>query len=216
MTRPFTVHDVDQRSSEWHQLRAGLLTASVAGEMMARIKSGEAAARRDLRTRLVCERLTGRPQEDTYVSRDTQRGIDEEPMGLAQYELSSSVLVRPVGFVKHDSLPCGYSPDGVIGDFDGLLELKCPRPSNHLKYLRVGALPSEYQWQVIHALWLTGAAWCDFASYCEQFPESLRLFVTRVHARDVDLAAYELNVRTFLGEVDKEVAEVLAMGGVAA
>lgn len=58
--------------------RVGLLTASCAGDMMATIKSGEAAARRDLRVRLVVERLTGVSQEDGFINAAMQRGIDKE------------------------------------------------------------------------------------------------------------------------------------------
>src|SRR5688500_8134096 len=50
-----TIHDVDQRSYEWFALRAGRLTGSCAADMLATLKGkAEAAARRDLRLRLVC------------------------------------------------------------------------------------------------------------------------------------------------------------------
>ena len=55
------VLDVAQRSPEWFAARCGRVTSTAAADMLATIKSGEAAARRDLRTRLVCERLTGIP-----------------------------------------------------------------------------------------------------------------------------------------------------------
>lgn len=213
MNRSFIVHDVDQRSEEWHALRAGRLTASSAADVFAMIKNGEAAKRRDLRTRMVVEQLTGQSQDDAFVSKDMQRGIDGEADALTEYELQTEQIVQQVGFISHVDLPCGYSPDGVIGDFVGLLELKCPRPANHLKNIRANGVPSEYMPQVLHALWMTGAEWCDFASYCAAFPEPLRLFRTRVMRDAVDLNAYELVVRAFLREVEKELAEVRAMVG---
>lgn len=205
------MHDVDQRSEAWHALRAGKLTASCAGDMMARIKSGEAAARRDLRTRIVCERLTGLPQEDAYLSRDMQRGIETEAEALAEYEIRADAIVQRVGFLTHPELPVGYSPDGVIGDYDGLLELKCPRAANHLKYLRGRELPVDYRYQVTHALWLTGARYCDFVSYCAQFPEPLRLFRVRVLPKAEELDSYEVMLRAFLAEVEREVEAVQAL-----
>jgi len=61
----FTIIDAPQRSPEWYAARCGRLTGSAAGDMLARLKgNGEAAARRDLRMRLVLEILTGLPQED--------------------------------------------------------------------------------------------------------------------------------------------------------
>ena len=47
-------------------------------------------------------------------------------------------------------------------------------------------------------------------------PEGLQLFVRRVGRAEVDISAYELAVRLFLGEVDRELAEVQALAGAAA
>ena len=47
------IHAIEQRSPEWFTVRAGKLTGSAAKDMLAEIKSGEAAARRDLRYKLV-------------------------------------------------------------------------------------------------------------------------------------------------------------------
>lgn len=212
---PFTVHDVEQRSEEWRQLRAGKLTASAAGDMMTfRKDKTEAAGRRDLRTQLVLEIITGQPQEDAFLGRDMTRGIELEAAATAAYELATDTTVRQVGFITHNVLPAGYSPDGVIGDLTkpgkfGLLELKCPRAANHLAYYLGKKLPSDWEWQCRHALWITGAPWIDFGSYCAQFPEGMRLFrAPRLYAKDVDLHAYEINLRSFLAEVDAEVAKV--------
>lgn len=210
--RPFIVHDVEQRSDAWRTLRAGRLCASLAGDMMATRKDKtEAAPRRDLRMQLVCEILTGQPQEDAFLSKDMTRGIESEAEAFAAYELDTCSVVQKVGFITHPELAAGYSPDGIVGDFDGCVELKCPRAANHLAYLRGKALPREYEYQVAHALWITGAPWCDFATYNAQFPEALRLFRVRVKRDEVALAAYEVMLRSFLAEVQREVEAVRAL-----
>lgn len=210
--RPFVVHDVDQRSEAWRKLRAGRLTASVAAKMFATRKDKtEAADRRDLRVQLVCEVLTGEPQEDAFLSKDMQRGIETEPEAFAAYELATSTVVQKVGFITHRELAAGCSPDGIIGDYEGGLELKCPRAANHLGYLRAGKLPAEYLYQVTHSLWLTGLPWWDFASYCAAFPEPLRLFRVRAMRDETAIASYELMLRAFLAEVEKEVEAVRAL-----
>jgi predicted phage-related endonuclease len=216
VSRPFILVDVEQRSPEWFAARAGRLTASSAGDMMARIKTGEAAARRDLRTKLVIERLTGIPQEDGFVSKDMQRGIDQEPAALAEYQIVTDAYVQAVGFLQHPTLMAGCSPDGTIEDFAGVLELKCPRPANHLECIRSKGLPSRYLPQVTHALWISGAQWCDFATYCADFPENIRLFRVRIQRDDAAIAAYELMAREFLAEVDREVEEVRGLAPVGA
>lgn len=196
----------DQRSTEWHAARLGKLTASSLGDAFATIKNGYAASRRNLRLRLVLERLTGRSQESGYTNAAMERGIQLEPDARAAYEVESGLLVDTVGFILHDELPTGASPDGLIAD-DGGVEIKCPGAAAHLDYLK-GEMPNDYRLQVVHSLWLTGRAWWDFASFNPDFPEPLRLKVARIHAADIDMDAHAAAVRGFLDEVEKDYAEV--------
>ena len=208
----FTVIDAPQRSQEWFKARAGRLTASNAKHITAFLKSGEeAAARRDYKMQLVTERLTGLPETDGYVNADMQRGIDLEPEAFAAYEAREGVLLTRVGFLAHDTLMAGGSPDGVVGNFEGLVEIKCPRPANHVRYLRTGLWP-EHSDQVLHLLWLTGAEWCDFVSYCPAMPERMRLFVDRRWRKGYDMPAWEAQVTKFLTEVDREEASLRGWG----
>jgi hypothetical protein len=186
--------------------RRGMLTASSLGDAFATTKSGYSTSRRNLRLRLVLERLTGKSQESGYTNAAMERGILLEPEARAAYEAESGLLVDTVGFIIHDELLTGASPDGLIGE-DGGLEIKCPGAAAHLDYLR-GEIPNDYKLQVIHSLWLTGRQWWDFTSYAPDFPERLRLKVQRIYAKDINLHAHELNVRLFLDEVDKELREV--------
>jgi len=208
--KPFVVHDVDQRSDAWYALRAGLVTGSCAAPILAVRKkgTGELAIRRDLRHRLVCERLTGVPLDRISSRSDAmQHGLDAEPDAVAAYEAHTGQIVQRVGFVSHLTLRAGCSPDGYVGDWDGIIEAKCPTSTTHLTYLQGfgNGIPEEYYAQLVHALWLTGASWADFVSYDPRFPEPLRLFVTRLERAWVDLAGYELAVRLFLDEVDADV-----------
>lgn len=214
MIRPFTIIDAEQRSAAWFAARAGRLTGSVASDMMAfnRDKT-EAAKRRDLRTRLALERLTGRPIEDDYLNADMKRGIELEPDALGAYEVATGNLVEPTGFLSHTTQLIGCSLDGHIGDFAGILELKCPRPANHLKYVRANVLPTEHRYQIVHNLLVSGAQWADFCSYAPDFPEQLRLFRVRVERDEKEIAAYSLLVDLFLKEVQKEYDEIQALAG---
>lgn len=205
-----------QRTPDWYQARVGKLTGSSANDMLATIKSGEAAARRDLRMRLVTERLTGQSQESGYVNEAMQRGIDLEPMAIAAYEAETGSLVRPVGFLAHAELLAGCSPDGDIDGFTGILEAKCPKSSTHLGYLRSRTVPSDYLRQITHNLWITGAQWCDFVSFDDRFVAPLHYVRIRIKREDVDLTAYELAAQLFLSEVEKELDAIQQMAGAAA
>ena len=202
----FTIHNVDQRTPEWFALRAGKLTGSVAKDVLASVKSGEAAARRDLRYRLVCERLTGLPQEDGFVNDAMQRGIDLEPKARAAYEGKTGQLVHESGFITLDGLHVGCSLDGHLSGFEALVSIKCPKTSTHLGYLKDREMPSTYYPQMWHECWVTGARNYIFVSYDDRLPERFRLFVADRKVTDDEVESYAAKAQQFLAEVDQELA----------
>ena len=213
------IHDCAQGTPEWFACRSGLLTASVAHVpfLAGKSKDKESTTRRDLRTQLALERIVGVSCAPEFSNSDTERGKALEAEALAAYEAHTGTLLSRVGFVSRDDIAIGCSPDGAVMPnaeaITGGVDAKCPRPSNHLAYLRDPAsLVSAYEAQIRHTLLTVGtAAWWDLASYCPVFPPASRLLVVRVDVRGVDLAAHELVVRQFLREVDKEEAEIRRM-----
>ena len=211
----FTLIDCEQRSDAWFQTRLGKLTGSVAADMLATIKSGEAAARRDLRLRLVCERLTGRSQDDGFINAAMQWGIDCEPQARMAYEVATDDLVRECGFCQHQTLAAGCSLDGYVGDFERLVSFKCPKSATHLRYLRAGVMPSEYVPQMLCELWITGASVYDFVSFDPRFPEPLQLWRIRVLRNEAAITEFAAKAHAFLDEVDRELEAVQTMANLA-
>ena len=205
-------YDMPQRSEEWFRVRCGKLTASDAGDMLAKGKGGEAVTRRDLRARLVAERLTGAPQGGVYVNEAMQRGIEAEPRAIAAYEARRGVLVDAVGFLGHDAWPTGCSPDGLVGE-DALVEIKCGKTATHIRYLRdPQVLVADYRAQLTHALWISGRDHIDIVSFDDRLPDRLALVMAELRRDEIDLAAHEAAVRTFLDEIDRDVASLLGWG----
>lgn len=205
------VHDCAQRSDVWFALRAGKLTGSVAKDILANGKQGgEAVKRRDLRYKLVAERLTGRSQEGGYVNADMQWGIDHEAEALSAYEAASGNLVELIGFCELEDVLAGTSPDGFIGE-RGILSLKCPKTATHVSYIREGVEPTEHAAQNTHELWLTGRDWVDFVSYDPRLPAPLNLWIFRVTRTTEELELYGAKVAKFLAEVDTEVNALRTM-----
>ena len=192
-----------QGSPEWLSARAGRVTGSRAKDVLATIKSGEAAARRDYRIELVTERLTGQPPDEGFVSKDMQRGTELEPEAFAAYEAETGMLVRRTGFIEIDNLMVGCSLDGDVDNLAGIIEIKCPKSATHFRYLSNDKAPAEHRAQMLHNTWVTGAAWCDFVSYDPRFPEGLRLVIRRVTFALEEIAAYSDTVTAFLAEVDR-------------
>lgn len=204
----FAIVEAEQRSPEWFAARLGKLTGSRAGGMLATIKTGEAAAKRDLRMQLVCERLTGRPQEDGYTNDVMRRGVELEPAARGAYEAETGQIVQATGFIALQGMMAGCSLDGHVGDFDGIVELKCPKSATHLRYIQSQAVPREHLPQMRHNLWVTGAAWCDFVSFDDRFPEDLQFFRARLLRDEADIDGYAALAEAFLAEVDAAVQGV--------
>jgi hypothetical protein len=207
----FDVLNVEQRSEAWHAARLGRLTGSRAAAMLATVKSGEAAARRNLRVQLVLERLTGKSQEREFQTVAMLNGIDREPEALQLYEATTGVTVQRSGFLAHRELMAGASLDGHLGAFEVVVEVKSPMPASHLEYLRSGVVPKDYVPQLLHALWLTGAREAHFVSYSPVFPDRMQLQVAEMARDNVAIALYEKALRKFLAEVDAETASIATM-----
>ena len=154
--------ECEQGSPEWLQARLGVPSASSYAKLIT--STGRASTQADAYiNQLVAERLTGEP---TFfqVTDPMQRGMDLEPEARASYEAQTGNLVMQAGFLMHDTLQAGASPDGLVGE-DGGLEIKCPSGHTHVEYLREGGLPVKYFQQVQGCLWISGRDWWDFMSY---------------------------------------------------
>lgn len=205
--RGFTVLEAAQRSPAWFAARLGRLTASRAADMLATLKSGEAISRRELRRQLVRERQTGQVGEDRLETPAMQAGRAREPLAREWYEALTGAFVTQTGFLAHRTLQAGVSLDGHVGDYLGLLELKCPTATTHADYLAAGdQIPGAHRKQIIHALWITGARWCDWMSFSPEFPPDLRAVVVRVDRDEREIASYALAATLFLREVDAAAA----------
>ena len=191
-----------QGSDEWLAARAGIATASCFAEVMATIKSGEAAERRNYRAKLVVERLTGKPVKG-FTTKAMEQGTEREPFARKAYEVRTGNLVEQVGLCMHDTLEAGASPDGLVDD-DGGVEIKCPELAAHLEYIKADAEPARYFWQIQGALWITGRQWWDFASWNPEFPENLQLVVRRVTRDEQSIGRLAAEVERFMQEVQAE------------
>lgn len=201
----------EQGTDEWRMARAGIATASCFADILAksRTKGEEATARRNLRIKLVLERFTGRTP-DSFASFATRQGSEREPKAREAYEIATGDIVRTVGFVRHDDIEAGASPDGLIGD-DGGLEIKAPEPSAHLEALRARRVPRQYIAQVQGNLWICERRWWRFASFNPDFPSGRQLVIVDVLRDEPYIAGLAVAVSLFMDEVRAEMAELLAM-----
>lgn len=205
--------DIVQGSLEWFAERRGKVTASRIADMVARTKSGWGASRANYAAQLVAERLMGESAPG-FTNESMRWGTETEPQARAAYEFFRDASVTEVGFATHPAISmAGASPDGLVGD-EGLVEIKCPNTATHIETLLGGSIPGKYGAQMQWQMACTGRAWCDFVSFDPRMPQSMSLFVKRMMRNDAEIAALEIEVRSFLGEVDATVARLTGLYGV--
>lgn len=201
--------DCEQGGAEWFAARCGRITGSRLMDVMAYLKSGAPAQKRqDYILEIAAERLTGLTK-DRYKSPAMQWGTDHESEARCAYEMAADDLVVPVGFAVHPELDfTGASPDGIIGE-QGILEIKCPETTTHLQYIRDGVVPEEYRAQMTWEMVCCEREWGDFVSYDPRMlDEDLRLFVVR-YPLDCALARkIEAEVWKFNQEVNETIASL--------
>lgn len=201
-----------QGSEEWFAARRGYLGASGINDALSTIKSGEAASRRNLRAKLIAERLTG-VSDDSYTNAAMQWGIDNEPIARAMYEIHSGNDVEQVGFILHPDIKMtGASPDGLVSE-DGLVEIKCPNTATHIDYLLGGVPPNQYHNQMLWQMECTGRKWCDFVSFDPRMPEEMQLFIVRLNRDDDRIVEIRKGVIAFLDDIDVVLHKLAALKG---
>lgn len=200
---------IQQGTPEWFAQRLGKVTASRIADVMAKIKSGEAAARSGYRAELVAERLTGK-QTPSFINDAMRWGTECEPLARSAYESEKGLFVIEVGMIQHPEIDMsGASPDGLILA-DGLLEIKCPSINTHIETILSGKAPTKHIPQMMWQMACTDRKWCDFVSFDPRMPQDMQLFCVRIDRDDVLIAEYEAEVRRFLAEVDQTIADLNA------
>lgn len=195
------MNNIIQRSEEWYNIRLGKVTASRIADLMAKTKTGASASRKNYMAQLICERMTGQ-KEESYINAAMQHGIDTEAEARQAYELETFQAVIECGFYIAPGIEqSGASPDGLIGD-DGLIEIKCMNTANHIETLLSGNIDNRYILQMQWQMYCTGRKWCDFVSYDNRLPGTLRLFIKRVERDEKMIQEIKEEVDKFIEELD--------------
>lgn len=163
------IHDFEQGSDEWKNIRKGKLTASHACEI------GNCGKGLDSYVlALLAEKHSS--GEVDFSNKETERGNELEDSARSMYELENGVEIEQVGFVEHDEFT-GCSPDGFIGEDCGV-EIKCPNDLNYFKLLVAGEkeIDSKYLWQIQMNLLITGREEWKLVYYNPNYKKSMIVF----------------------------------------
>ena len=207
-----------QGSEAWLAARAGAITASRFSDAISTLKkaSGDkkpgdpTGAAEKYAGDIAIERISGRPYGEPPKAWVLDRGHEMEARARVAYETRYGLMAEESGVVKTDDDWFGYSTDGLVGD-DGLIEVKCPVDTQKIKAMFETGDIDEYVHQIQGGMWITGRKWCDFVSFDPRFPLHLQLFVTRIHRDDAAIAGMEMDVISFLDDVDHMVKQLNSM-----
>lgn len=206
-------NEYEQGSLDWFNLRCGVVTASEADRIITpgKLKAVEGKGFQSYLAEKLAERWGGPlPGANTW---DMDQGRILESEARRGFALETGVAVQAVGFISTDDGRAGCSPDGVImgddGDIVGGVEVKCPLPQTHLRYLLDGELPPEYRLQVHFSMLVTGAPFWWFFSYRRRMPP----LCIKV-GRDDDIAQkMQSALRVFTSEMDAAWETLVKMNG---
>ena len=189
-------HDI-QQDDEWLELRTGFITSSNFSTIMA--NNGKAFGNPALQyaMRIAIESKTKRNIE-TFKNEWMERGLELEQEARNAYSDLTFTDVTNGGFMEFGRF--GSSSDGLAGE--GMIEIKCPKYSTHFERLIKGGSDPTYKWQIAGQLHIYDKPWCDFVSYCPDFPEEKQLYVFRVERDRLMEAALLDRLTEFVDQVD--------------
>lgn len=199
---------MEQRTQEWFDARLGKVTASRVADVIAKTKTGVSTSRQNYLTQIVTERLTGKKADGGYTNKAMEDGIEREDAARSLYELKYNE-VKEVGFIDHPTVAMsGASPDGLIDDGRGVLEIKCPIETTHTTTLMTDKVPSKYIPQIQWQMACTGAKYAHFVSYNPNFPDNMVLFVKTIFRDDEYIKMLVDEILTFTKEVDETILKL--------
>ena len=164
------VIEVEQGTPDWHEVRRGILTASVVGALITGAgKLSQSEGARSLMRHLTAERITGHT-EPTFVSDLMEQGHFEEELARDLYSKTYEPVTQ-AGFMIREfgGLKLGFSPDGLVND-SGLIEVKSRMQKIQLKTVLDDEVPKENMAQIQTGLLVSGRDWCDYLSYSGGMP----------------------------------------------
>lgn len=178
------VHNIDQNSPEWQQVRCGKFTASDAQTIGTNGKGLET-----LVYKKVAEKLT-KKQEQGYYNGNMERGHELEMTARNAYEIETGNSVTEIGFCELDE-NTGASPDGMVAE-DGLVEIKCKTDAVYVKDLYLEEIDPEHFAQMQMQMWVTDRKWCDYVVFNPNFKKEI--YIRRVNRDEFTIGKIKAGV----------------------
>lgn len=188
-------NDVRQNSDDWFSLRLGKVTSSNFACIMANNGKAFWEPAKRYAQKIALERVTMKREEEWYSNALMERGNDLEPLARILYEQDTMSEVTNWGFFEEWDI--GDSPDGLVWD-DGCIEIKSVIAPTHWERIENGWYDRAYHWQINWHMLISGRKWCDFISFCPEFPDHKQLHIFRVERNEEELKIMRTRINEFL------------------
>ena len=144
-------HDVEQNTEEWFNLRSGKITTSNFGKFMANYGKAFGDPAQRYAFKIAKEQVTGeRVEESSYTNEHMMNGHIYEPIARDAYEYETFNNVTNGGFCQHSKYSdVGGSPDGLVLDQNGGIEIKSVIDWTHRNTIKRGTFDPSYRWQIL-------------------------------------------------------------------
>lgn len=140
------IHNIEQRTDAWHELRQGRITGTVLASILWTPKAKEKAF-----YEVLAQRLSTEASQDENPMVRWARLEDE---AIEAYEKVHHAGVEKIGFTERDDNKfIASSPDWLIRNEEGIftwaIEIKCLSSANHIRAFLTQAIPEEYEEQML-------------------------------------------------------------------
>ena len=176
-------------TEESQRIRTGKFTGSECHKLMGAKGFGKTGETYIMEK--VAEYLTGEPAKQDFTSAATDWGNRYEPEAKEYFTAATGQQIDPAHTLSND-LICG-TPDGLLLP-DGGIEIKCPfNAGNHVQNLlltdqaEVRSERTEYYWQMMAYMLLTGAKTWKFCSYHPSFKDEKKMLILNISRDEAEL-----------------------------
>lgn len=193
---------VCQGTDEWHEARLGIPTASQFHRLITAKRLTPSSSQDRYIAELLTEEIIGEPI-DQASSVMMERGRIVEWDARKLYEaMTGQAVSRIEGFVKHDDLEIGCSPDFLVGD-DGGGEIKCRSAVKHVEAL-LDMDADRDRIQIQGSMWVTGREWWERFYYHPTLPPKY----VRIDRDENFVAVFDEIARDFLTRLELYRAQI--------
>ena len=148
--------------------------------------------------------------EESYISKDMERGNELEPQAIYELMQYTGVQVQSVGWLQSTECPIlGISPDAISEDETVCFEVKCPSAKKHVENCLSSEVPLDYVHQCVHYFTVNPKlTTLYFTSYRPEALKPLKVF-TLTRSTEINLGT---NARPIIQSIAEWVKVALIEG----